>query len=73
MAPMDGWSRVGQILKGIRARFAFGLGYKTKKDLKSKCQIFILRIGRMLSSFIEIEDIEKKVGEKRQVFVFGYV
>lgn len=42
MAPMDVWSRVGQILKGIRARFAFGLGYKIKKDLKSKCQIFIL-------------------------------
>lgn len=60
MAPMDGWSRVGQILKGIRARFAFGLGgYKTRK-ISSKCQIFCLRIGRMLSSFIEIEDIEKK-------------
>ena len=73
MAPVDGWSRVGWILKGVRARFAFGLGYKTKRELKSKCQIFILRIGRMLSSFIEVEDIEKKVGEKHQEFVFEHV
>lgn len=34
---------------------------------------FILRIGRMLSSFIAVENIEKKVGEKHQVFVFGHV
>lgn len=34
---------------------------------------FILRIGRMLSSFIEAENIEKKVGEKHQVFVLGHV
>ena len=44
-----------------------------EREIKSECQIFILRIGRKLLSFIEVGKIEEKAGEKHQVFVLGHV